>query len=187
MLKELAEPEKAASKSDKPAEGGRTESRFFWSQGQATVPPELDRRQDREGDHRQGRQAIHAQISDAGKVSPKDQALDELLGKLGETKDEPTPEDRPRNGGAGGEPKQPPPRAEKPAPTKLGGKDKDLDERLEELTGRKKKRPSADEERSGPIGEIIKEMGTSSSGWASPIPAKTLRRSKSRSSSASRR
>ena len=34
-------------------------------------------------------------------VSPKDQALDDLLGKLGETKDEPTPRRSPRNGGPG--------------------------------------------------------------------------------------
>ena len=95
--------------------------------------------------------------SEAGKVSPKDQALDELLGKLGETKDEAAPEDRPRNGGPGREP-PPPSGAEKPRADKLGGKDKDLDERLEELTGRKKKRPPSDQERSGPVGEMIKEM-----------------------------
>ena len=42
---------------------------------------------------------------------------------------------------------------------KLGGKDKEIDDRLEELAGRKRKRPHADdEERSGPIGEMIKEM-----------------------------
>ena len=89
--------------------------------------------------------------------SPKDQALDELLGKLGETKDEPTPEERPRNGHPGGEP-PPPSGAEKSRADKLGGKDKDLDERLEELTGRKKKRPPSDQERGGQVGEMIKEM-----------------------------
>ena len=42
---------------------------------------------------------------------------------------------------------------------KLGGKDKEIDDRLEELAGRKRKRPGADDEqRSGPIGEMIKEM-----------------------------
>ena len=42
---------------------------------------------------------------------------------------------------------------------KLGGKDKEIDARLEELAGRKRKRPHADDEqRSGPVGEMIKEM-----------------------------
>src|SRR5260370_37454215 len=44
---------------------------------------------------------------DAAKVAPKDQALDELLGKLGETKDEPSADERPRNRAPGEEPKEP--------------------------------------------------------------------------------
>jgi hypothetical protein len=93
----------------------------------------------------------------AGSVAPKDQAIDDLLEKLGETKEKPAPEDHPRNPGAAEEPKEPS-RQQKPGPAKLGGKDKDIDERLEEYAGRKKRRPAADEERNGPIGEIIKEM-----------------------------
>jgi hypothetical protein len=92
-------------------------------------------------------------------LAPKDQALDDLLGKLGESKDEPAKEERPREQGPGGgeASKGAAPRDKDAA--KLGGKDKDIDARLEELAGRKRKRPSADDEqRSGPVGEMIKEM-----------------------------
>jgi hypothetical protein len=94
-----------------------------------------------------------------GGLAPKDQAIDDLLGKLGETKDEPAREERPRNQGPGAG--QPP--AERKAGekdrAKLGGKDKEIDDRLEEIAGRRRKKPRADdEERSGPIGEMIKEM-----------------------------
>ena len=91
-------------------------------------------------------------------VTSKDQELDSFLEKLSETKDAPTPEDHPRGGSAGEpQPKQPS-RPDKPDPAKLGGKDKDLDDRLEEYTGKKKKRNDSDEQRTGPVGEIIKEM-----------------------------
>jgi hypothetical protein len=92
----------------------------------------------------------------ASTVAPRDQAIDDLLEKLGESKDAPAPEERPRNQGAP-RPEEPS-RAEKPSPAKLGGKDKDIDERLEEYAGRKKKRPAADDPGNGTIGEIVKEM-----------------------------
>jgi hypothetical protein len=157
LLKELTEPEKGATKSDKaagserqktgpareaskPAPGsGPTSSKTGKaSTGQAGKPPAR-------------------RSPEAGKVSPKDQALDELLGKLGETKDEPTEDEHQERGGQGSDQKQPA-GAKKPSADKLGAKDKDLDERLEELTGRKKKRSPSDEERTGPVGEMIKEM-----------------------------
>jgi hypothetical protein len=92
----------------------------------------------------------------AGTIAPKDQAIDDLLEKLGETKDAPTPEERPQNP-AGGQSKEPS-GSEKAKAGKLGGKDKEIDERLEEYAGRKKKRRASDEQPSGPLGEIIKEM-----------------------------
>jgi hypothetical protein len=93
-----------------------------------------------------------------GEVAPKDQALDNLLEKLGETKDAPA---------AAGKPAAPP--AEEPAPAppgpdrprdELKGKAKDLDEHLEELTGRKKKKPpqEGDPKEGGALGEVIKKM-----------------------------
>jgi hypothetical protein len=94
---------------------------------------------------------------EAAKLAPKDQAIDDLLGKLGESKDDPTAAPEPRNRAPGQGPTEPP-RGEKPGGDKLGAKDKDLDERLEELTGRKKKRSSSEDERTGQIGEMIKEM-----------------------------
>jgi hypothetical protein len=93
----------------------------------------------------------------SGAVAPKDQEVDDLLQKLSETKDVPSPDDRPKNPAGGQEPSLPS-RPDKPERPKLPEKDKPIDERLEEYTGRKKKRPAADEQRKGPIGEIIKEM-----------------------------
>lgn len=99
-----------------------------------------------------------------GEVDSRDQALDSLLEKLGETKDAPTPEERPKNGG--GKPDEPmPPKSgaekPKPKPEELSGKEKDLDEHLEEAqTGRPKKKKGRDDEAegSGPLGEVMKKM-----------------------------
>jgi hypothetical protein len=92
-------------------------------------------------------------------LAPKDQALDDLLGKLGESKDEPTPEDRPRGQRPGGREESKAGAGRDRDRAALGGKDKEIDARLEELAGRRRKRPNADDgQRSGPIGEMIKEM-----------------------------
>ena len=93
-------------------------------------------------------------------VSDKDQELDDLLQKLGETKDAPSPDDRPRGGSGGGEEKQgpQPSQPDKAERNKLTGKDKETDEHLEELTGRRRKRKSDDGQRTGEVGEMIKEM-----------------------------
>jgi hypothetical protein len=93
-------------------------------------------------------------------LTGKDQEVDELLQKLGETTETPAPDDRPR-GGAGGDkregqgPSQP---RDKNDRNRLTGKDKETDEHLEELTGRRRRKKQDDEERSGPAGQIIKEM-----------------------------
>ena len=102
-----------------------------------------------------------------GEVSAKDKEIDELLEKLGETKDQPAPEKRRPGHPQAGQPGEPPrpgsggrqqPRDKDKSP-ELQGKDKDLDERLEELTGKKKKRNRREQpEGSGPMGQIIKEM-----------------------------
>lgn len=97
----------------------------------------------------------------APKLAGEDQEVDDLLKKLGETVETPSPDDRPRGGGGGGEkrdaggPSKPPGPAEK---NRLSGKDKETDEHLEELTGRKKRRRQDDGQRSGAAGELIKEM-----------------------------
>jgi hypothetical protein len=98
-----------------------------------------------------------AKKSGKGAVAPKDQELDSLLEKLGESKDAPTSDGPPAGSGSEPDAKEQA-RPGKPSPPKLGGKDKEIDDRLEEYTGRRKKRPPADEKRSGPVGEIIKEM-----------------------------
>ena len=93
-------------------------------------------------------------------VDPKDKELDSLLEKLGETKEEVAPE---KPGAAAGPGDTPPaPRPEGQKPEALEGKAKDLDEHLEELTGRKrndKKRPQQrPQDGQGPLTEVIKKM-----------------------------
>ncbi len=103
----------------------------------------------------------------SGEVAPKDQALDSLLEKLGETKDRPEAQDERRGGppmpgeddkdkekGPGDGSKPP----KKAAADDLSDKDRPLDERLEELTGRRRKKKQDEEERSGPLGQVIKQM-----------------------------
>ena len=105
----------------------------------------------------------------SGDVSSQDKDLDALLEKLGETKDEPAPEERSRSRPQPDEPSGP----SKPAPggggasgekTKqqdqaLQGKDKEIDDKLEEFAGKKRKKKNGEQdEGSGPLGEIIKEM-----------------------------
>ncbi|MFO0909284.1 MAG: hypothetical protein U0794_13190 [Isosphaeraceae bacterium] len=100
---------------------------------------------------------------------PKDRDLDNLLEKLGETRDAPTPEERrPPQGGQPGDDEKKPPKSE-PAPgggkpgqrekETLTGRNRDLDEHLEELGGRRKPKKGEDDgEGSGPLSDVIKEM-----------------------------
>jgi len=95
-----------------------------------------------------------------GAVAPKDESLDKLLEGLGQTKDTPAPDDK-KPGGPGDEPPMPP-RPDQPRPDELKGGEKDLDDVLKGLTGKKEKpkkaRDKKDEEGGGPLGEVIKEM-----------------------------
>ena len=99
----------------------------------------------------------------SGEVAPKDEAIDSILEKLGETKETPDAAGKPARPPAGG-PKddEPPapgdaPRPDQPKPESLKGRDKTIDERLEELTGRKRKDPHRDED-SGMLADSIKQM-----------------------------
>lgn len=99
---------------------------------------------------------------DGKEVAPKDRELDSLLEKLGESTDEPDAKDskKPPMPGAGGEHKTDPSKSDQPRPGELGKKDQALDERLEELTGRRKKKQSGQDQQegSGPVSEIVKQM-----------------------------
>ncbi len=96
-----------------------------------------------------------------GQVDTKDEAIDDLLGKLGETRDVPSKDDRPGTPGGkpGGGPSPPKPDSDRSKAHEPTGQAKDLDEHLEELTGRrKKKKGEQDGEGSGPLSEVIKKM-----------------------------
>lgn len=97
----------------------------------------------------------------ADDLETKDKALDNLLEKLGESPDTPSPDDRPK--GPGGQRPEPPKNQQGQGKTKndqLKGGAKDLDEHLEELTGRKRKRKNEEQqgEGSGPLSKVVKEM-----------------------------
>lgn len=90
-----------------------------------------------------------------GELAPKDEAIDSLLEKLGETKEEPSPNGKPM-------PKadEPPMPGDPPRPDEVEARDKSIDEDLEEKTGRKKKKKGDQQqgENSGPLAETIKQM-----------------------------
>ena len=95
-----------------------------------------------------------------GELAPKDQALDNLLEKLGQTEETPAPDGkRPIPGGGDADT---PPKPGRAGPDALKGKEKDLDEHLEELTGRKRKKENQGGEGEGdegnPLSDVIKKM-----------------------------
>ncbi len=153
-IKQLGKPAKPdrRDESTRAADPARRRSQ---RDGTGAPRPKTAARESDKAAGRSGKAAVKKPA--AGTVAPKDQELDSLLEKLGETKDAPSSEERPSGAGGADEPRQEP-RPDKPSQPKLGGKDKDIDERLEEYTGRRKKRLAGDEKRSGPIAEIIKEM-----------------------------
>ncbi len=97
----------------------------------------------------------------AGDVAPTDQELDKLLEGLGQTTDKPAPDDKKQGGGPGSDDPMPP-KSDKPKPDDLKGGEKDIDDHLKPITGKKepkkgqKKRDA--EEENGPLGQVIKEM-----------------------------
>lgn len=99
----------------------------------------------------------------SGEVSSKDKALDSLLEKLGASEDKPSPDDRPR--GAGNTPPKdeaPSEKGEKsakPDEKALTGKAQKLDEHLEEITGKRRKRDRRDQDdEASPLSDVIKQM-----------------------------
>jgi hypothetical protein len=161
LIEKLANPDaKHDSKPDKRAEPAKRESTKRRESAKSKTGPAAPspKQESAKGSTSQPAKPPTVKPKGAEPVTSKDQELDSFLEKLSETKDAPTPEDHPQGGSAGEpQPKQPS-RPDKPDPAKLGGKDKDLDDRLEEYTGKKKKRKDSDEQRTGPVGEIIKEM-----------------------------
>ena len=95
-----------------------------------------------------------------GEVAPKDEALDKLLEGLGQAKDAPSPDDK--KPGQPGPEMPPPPDGSQPKPDNLKGGEKELDQELERITGKKPKpknqRERKSEEETGPLGQVIKEM-----------------------------
>ena len=99
-------------------------------------------------------------------MSSRDKDIDGLLEKLGETEDRPAAKEKPPGGGPGGPPPSDPQdgpkgtpdaNAKKPADV-LSGKSRELDEHLEELTGKRRKSSKQKADEQGPLSEVIKEM-----------------------------
>ena len=173
-----AEPARAKSASDKAGTGQKSKDGAGLSSG--TGKP---------GSAAPGGGAPAGKARKANPIAPKDQALDDLLGKLGESKDEPAAKERPGGQGPGaGEVPKGAGGGEKER-AKLGGKDKEIDDRLEQLAGRKREAAECRrrrEERGGG-GDDQGRCARWRSGWRSPIRAKPRRPSRSRSSSALKR
>src|SRR6516165_6806389 len=85
LINELTKPKKAAAKS---ATAGKEEVRK--PEGSKDKAESGPRSKSADKTDKTAKPAT-SKSPDAGKVAPKDQALDELLGKLGERKDEPAP------------------------------------------------------------------------------------------------
>jgi hypothetical protein len=158
LMKELRESENAPAKATNKSATAETKKPAR-PQDKSKVSPQAKATGDKDGKPPAAKidKPSAVKSHEPAKLAPKDQAIDDLLGKLGESKDDPTASPEPRNRAPGQGPTEPP-RGEKTGGDKLEAKDKDLDERLEELTGRKKKRSASEEERTGQIGEMIKEM-----------------------------
>lgn len=158
LLEKLSDPSDGAGKKDDKAASSKKGSRDAAKSADAV----RSRPGRPEAAGSKSDKAVTKKPDGATPLSGQDQEVDDLLEKLGETVETPAPDDRRRGGGGGGEktdargPSQRPDQAER---NRLSGKDKETDEHLEELTGRKRrKRQDDNEERSGAAGEIIKQM-----------------------------
>lgn len=133
------------------------------------------------GDGKAGTSAKEGGKSSGGEIAPQDEELDSLLEKLGESKDEPEAADsrKPPTPGGGADEAD---RSKSPAPDKKGAdslsrKDRELDERLEELAGRRRKKKSdSSDEGSGPVSEIVKQMREVEQRLGKPDPGEETRR-----------
>lgn len=101
-------------------------------------------------------------VEPSGEVSGKDKEIDSLLEKLGTGGDKPTADDKPPGAGGGPTESKPPGQSgddpKKNDPNALTGKSKDLDEHLEELTGKRRKKKKGEGQGGGAMTEVIKEM-----------------------------
>jgi hypothetical protein len=136
--------------------------------------PEKDKAKEPAGNQEKGKVADKPKAP--GAVAPKDQSLDSLLEKLGETVDKPRAEDKPPGGGGPTPPDEPKPpggpgqKGEGKPGDSLKGEAQDLDEHLKALTGKKdpKDRKQQDGKQgdgqkgeggeNGPLDDVIKEM-----------------------------
>ena len=133
-------------------------------------------------------QAIEARTPAGGPSPPRIKRSTTCLEKLGETKDDTDPGRASARPGPGRRAQGAARRGRKPAPAKLGGKDKDIDERLEELHRQKEEAAPADDEQRAGSGR--RDHQGDERRRAAARQARPQRRhseqSKSRSSSASR-
>ena len=132
------------------------------TRAEATAEAKAARSIRRAKDDRPATQGREARAKPTGTaLSGKDQEVDDLLAEARRDERDAAPDERPRGGGGGGRSptaSRPPQKPGQTDRSRLSGKDKETDEHLEELTGRKRRRRTTTDERSGPAGEIIKEM-----------------------------
>ncbi len=153
--KTAASAKKDRSGAKKPDRRQRPRSRTAGSRSRTAASPGRPGR-------RQGRQGPGIEARRPGSSTGKDQEVDELLEEAGRDDGDPVTRTSGRAAvpAAGRSPTdaRPAGKPDQPDRSRLSGKDKETDEHLEELTGRKRKKKTDDDERSGPAGQIIKEM-----------------------------
>ena len=99
-------------------------------------------------------------------LSTKDKDLDSLLEKLGSSEDKPAPDDKKPPGAGAGPPMPDQPgaggdkdkdKAKKPDP--LAGKDREIDDHIAELAGRRRKKDNRKQsDENSPLSDVIKQM-----------------------------
>lgn len=172
LLEKLSEPsDRPGSDSAKPADPGKAKGKADAASGKSSDSEKAGKSDAKDQKPGAGQAGAKPGKGDGAKtkngadsLSGEDQEVDDLLKKLGETPETPARDERPR-GGAGGkpDPSQPPgpggmPGQKPPDRSKLSGRDKENDEHLEQLAGRKRRKKNDDGERTGPAGELIKQM-----------------------------
>ena len=175
LLEKLSEPgaktRKTETSAGKPAKEANQRPKSEAAKKAGTSKPKPDSPPQAKPAAKQAGKPAKPSSSGSSDVSSKDKELDQLLEKLGETRDEPAAEDRTRGRrppGEDAEPSQPSTGKSDQAKSKskpgannpgLEGKDKELDERLEEFAGKKRKKNQSDQQAgTGQLGQIIKEM-----------------------------
>ena len=203
LLEKLSEPgaktKKAETSAGKPAKDANQRPKSEAAKKAGTSKPKPDSPAQAKTAAKQAGKPAKPSSPGSSDVSSKDKELDQLLEKLGETHDEPAAEDR--AGGVGRQAKMPSRPSPRPARAIRRRRSRsrrqaapDSRARIKNLMSVSRSSPARNEKRIDPTSRrgrassarSSRKCATWNSAWASLIPAKTPRASRSKSSSRSR-